>query len=271
VNEKPFATGTAAGRPLHGQHAIVTGASRGIGAGIAATLGRLGADVTLMSLPEPQLDEQVARVRQAHGVRTQGVLIDLTDEARVVAAFAEAVAGLGPAQILVNNAGIALAAPFAKTDKKFWQRLIDIDLTGQFLCTQQVAGAMVKAGYGRIVNLVSTAGHTGYAYCAAYCAAKHGMIGFTRALAREYAKTGVTVNAVCPGYADTDVVATTIDNIVAKTGRTREQALAELVAHNPQGRLIQPEEVGEAVGFLCLPSSASVTGQSLMVDGGEIL
>jgi NAD(P)-dependent dehydrogenase (short-subunit alcohol dehydrogenase family) len=223
----------APGRPLQGQHAIVTGASRGIGAGIASSLGRLGADVTLMSLPEPQLAEHTAFVQKAHGVRAQGILLDLVDEARVAAAFAEATAAFGPAQILVNNAGIALAAPFHKTDRKFWQRMIDIDLTGQYLCTQQVAGAMVKAGYGRIVNVVSTAGHT--------------------------------------GYADTDVVAATLDNIVAKTGRTREQALAELVAHNPQGRLIKPEEVGEAVGFLCLPSSASVTGQSLMVDGGEIL
>jgi NAD(P)-dependent dehydrogenase (short-subunit alcohol dehydrogenase family) len=264
-------TTTPTGRPLQGQHAVVTGASRGIGAGIASSLARLGADVTLMSLPEPQLADHVAFVQKTYGVRTQGVLLDLADEARVAAAFAEATAAFGPVKILVNNAGIALAAPFHKTDRKFWQRLIDIDLTGQYLCTQQVAGTMVKAGYGRIVNVVSTAGHTGYAYCAAYCAAKHGMIGLTRALAREFAKTGVTVNAVCPGYADTDVVAATLDNIVAKTGRTREQALAELVAHNPQGRLIKPEEVGEAVGFLCLPGSASVTGQSLMVDGGEIL
>jgi NAD(P)-dependent dehydrogenase (short-subunit alcohol dehydrogenase family) len=257
--------------PLAGQHAIVTGASRGIGAAIADQLGRLGADVTLMSLPEPELAEQVGRIREAHGVRTQGIVVDFSDEARTEAAFAEATAAFGAVQILVNNAGIALAAPFAKTDRAFWQRMIDIDLTGPFLCTRQVAPAMVKAGYGRIVSVVSTAGHSGYPYCAAYCAAKHGMIGLTRALAREWAKTGVTVNAVCPGYADTDVVAKTIDNIVAKTGRSREQALAELTAHNPQGRLIKPAEVAEAVGFLCLPSSASITGQSVMVDGGEIL
>lgn len=262
---------TSDARPLAGQHAIVTGASRGIGAAIAAHLGRLGADVTLMSLPEPELAEQVAHIRQAHGVRAQGVVVDFSDEARTETAFAEATGAFGAAQILVNNAGIALAAPFAKTDRAFWQRMIDIDLTGPFLCTRQVAPGMVKAGYGRIVSVVSTAGHAGYPYCAAYCAAKHGMIGLTRALAREYAKTGVTVNAVCPGYADTDVVAKTLDNIVAKTGRTREQALAELTAHNPQGRLIKPAEVAEAVGFLCLPSSASITGQSIMVDGGEIL
>ncbi|MEZ5787162.1 MAG: SDR family oxidoreductase [Xanthobacteraceae bacterium] len=271
MNEPNSATQTTTGRPLQGQHAVVTGASRGIGAAIAETLARLGADVTLMSLPEPQLADQVGLVQKTYGVRTHGIECNIADEASVVAAFDEAKSRFGAPQILVNNAGIALAAPFSKTDRAFWQRMIDIDLTGQFFCTQQVAGAMVKAKYGRIVNLVSTAGHTGYPYCAAYCAAKHGMIGFTRALAREYAKTGVTVNAVCPGYADTDVVAATITNIIAKTGRTREEAIAELVSHNPQGRLIQPAEVGEAVGWLCLPTSASVTGQSIMVDGGEIL
>jgi NAD(P)-dependent dehydrogenase (short-subunit alcohol dehydrogenase family) len=130
---------------------------------------------------------------------------------------------------------------------------------------------MVKAGRGRIVNVGSTAGHTGYAYVAAYCAAKHGLIGLTRSLAREVARSGVTVNAVCPGYADTDIVATTIANIVNKTGRTREQAIQELVAHNPQGRLIKPEEVGETVGWLCLPAAASINGQSIMVDGGELM
>jgi NAD(P)-dependent dehydrogenase (short-subunit alcohol dehydrogenase family) len=264
-------TGAAVARPLQGQHAIVTGASRGIGAAIAAQLGRLGADVTLMSLPEPELADQVALIKKAHGVRTQGLAVDFTDEPGTEKAFAEAAQAFGAAQILVNNAGIALAAPFSKTDRAFWQRMIDIDLTGPFLCTRQVSGAMLKSGYGRIISVVSTAGHTGYPYCAAYCAAKHGMIGLTRALAREYAKTGVTVNAVCPGYADTDVVAKTIDNIVAKTGRTREQALAELTEHNPQGRLIKPAEVAEAVGFLSLPSSASITGQSLMVDGGELM
>ena len=130
---------------------------------------------------------------------------------------------------------------------------------------------MVKAGSGRIVNVASTAGHTGYPYVTAYCAAKHGLIGLTRALAREIARSGVTVNAVCPGYADTDIVAATIDNIIKKTGRTREQAIEELVAHNPQGRLVKPEEVAEAVGWLCLPAAASINGQSIMVDGGELM
>ncbi len=257
--------------PLRGQHAVVTGASRGIGAAIAAALARRGADVTLMARSEASLADQVARLQEAHSGRAQAAPIDVTDEARVGAAFAKAVEGFGPVQILVNNAGIAEAAPFGKTDRAFWQRLIDVDLTGPYLCIRQVLLPMVKAGRGRIVNVASTAGHTGYPYVTAYCAAKHGLIGLTRSLAREIARSGVTVNAVCPGYTETDIVATTIANIVNKTGRTREQAIQELVAHNPQGRLIKPEEVAETVGWLCLPAAASINGQSIMVDGGEVM
>jgi NAD(P)-dependent dehydrogenase (short-subunit alcohol dehydrogenase family) len=262
---------TGSPRPLHGQHAVVTGASRGIGSAIAATLARLGADVTLMSRNQARLADQAAHLTQAHGVRAQPVAADVTDETRVAAAFAAAAAAFGPVQILVNNAGIAEAAPFSKTDPAFWRRMIDVDLTGPYLCIREALGPMVTAGQGRIVNVASTAGHTGYPYVAAYCAAKHGLIGLTRALAREVARSGVTVNAVCPGYTETDIVETTIANIVAKTGRTREQAIQQLVAHNPQARLIKPEEVAETVGWLCLPAAASINGQSILVDGGELM
>jgi 3-hydroxybutyrate dehydrogenase len=259
------------GTPLRGYHAVVTGASGGIGAETAATIARLGAHVTLMGRNERALAGAAARLRQNYPIKVQFVAVDVCDEDRVVAAFETARDEFGAPKILVNNAGIAEAAPFRDTDSKFWQRLIDVDLTGPFLCTRQVFGAMLKGGYGRIVNIASTAGRTGYSYVTAYCAAKHGLIGLTRALAREFAKSGVTVNAVCPGYTDTNIVASTIDNIVAKTGRSREQVLAQLVSHNPQGRLITPTEVAETVGWLCLPSSASVTGQSIMVDGGELM
>lgn len=258
-------------RPLQGQHAVVTGASRGIGLAIAATLARLGADLSLMSRSEGQLADNAARLQAAHGGRAQATPIDVADEGSVAAAFARAVARFGPVQILVNNAGVAEAAPFAKTDRAFWQRLIDVDLTGPYLCVREALGPMVQAGRGRIVNIASTAGHTGYAYVVAYCAAKHGLIGLTRALAREIARSGVTVNAVCPGYTETAIVATTIANIAEKTGRTREEAIRDLVAHNPQGRLIRPEEVAEVVGWLCLPAAASINGQSIMVDGGELM
>ena len=268
-------TGTSADRqadlPLRGNHAVVTGASRGIGFAIAERLAALGADVTLMARSEAALAHNVAQLRQAFQVRAQAVPVDIVDESRVVGAFHEAERQFGAPKILVNNAGIAEAAPFSRTDLGLWRRLIDVDLTGPFLCIRQVSGAMMKGGYGRIINIASTAGRTGYPYVTAYCAAKHGLIGLTRSLAREFAKSGVTVNAVCPGYTDTDIVGTALQKIVAKTGRTSEQVLAELVAHNPQGRLVEPREVAEAVGWLCLPTSASVNGQSIMIDGGELM
>jgi NAD(P)-dependent dehydrogenase (short-subunit alcohol dehydrogenase family) len=256
---------------LRGKHAIVTGASRGIGAAIAATLARLGADLTLMSRNEARLRDEAAALAKSAGGKTQGIAVDLAEPAQVSVAFARAAERFGPPQILVNNAGIAAAAPIAKTDLAKWQLIMEVNLTGAFLCIREVVGGMAKADYGRIVNIASTAGLTGYAYVAAYCAAKHGLIGLTRALARELARTGVTVNAVCPGYTDTDIVAEAVGNIVAKTGRTREQALHELTAHNPQGRLVSPQEVAEAVGWLCLPSSSSITGQSIVVAGGELM
>jgi NAD(P)-dependent dehydrogenase (short-subunit alcohol dehydrogenase family) len=146
-----------------------------------------------------------------------------------------------------------------------------VDLTAPFLCIQQVLKSMTSAGYGRIINVASTAGLTGYGYVSAYCAAKHGLIGLTRSLAIELAKSGVTVNAVCPGYTDTDIVEKAITTIVAKTGRSREDALAELVSRNPQRRLIHPSEVASAVAWLCQPDSASVTGQSIVIAGGELM
>lgn len=256
---------------LRGKHAVVTGASRGIGAAIASTLARLGADVTLMSRNESLLREQAATLTKTFNGKAQAIAVDIAQPEQISAAFARAADLFGPPQILINNAGIATAAPIGKTDLPNWQRLMEVNLTGPFLCIREVVQVMAKGDYGRIVNIASTAGLTGYAYVAAYCAAKHGLIGLTRALARELAHTGVTVNAVCPGYTDTEIVAEAIGNIVAKTGRTPEQALKELTAHNPQGRLVRTDEVAETVGWLCLPSSASITGQSIVVAGGELM
>jgi NAD(P)-dependent dehydrogenase (short-subunit alcohol dehydrogenase family) len=256
---------------LRGKHAVVTGASRGIGAAIAAALARRGADVTLMSRNESRLAEQAAALTKTFNVKAQAIAMDIAQPEQVTAAFARAADRFGPPQILINNAGAAMAAPIGKTDLAKWQGMLEVNLTGAFLCIREVVQVMAKGDYGRIVNIASTAGLTGYAYVAAYCAAKHGLIGLTRALARELAHTGVTVNAVCPGYTDTEIVAEAIGNIVAKTGRTREQALLELTAHNPQGRLVRPDEVAETVVWLCLPSSASIAGQSIVVAGGELM
>jgi NAD(P)-dependent dehydrogenase (short-subunit alcohol dehydrogenase family) len=263
--------GQLTGDWLAGRHAAVTGATRGIGAVIAETLASLGADVTLMGRNEALLAERQADFKARFPGNVVAQPTDVADAASVEAGFAEAVEANGAIEILVNNAGIAGSAPFHRMELDHWNNMLATNLTGAFLCTRQVYPAMRKAGWGRIVNVASTAGLKGYAYIAAYTASKHGLIGLTRALALEAAKTGVTVNALCPGYADTDIVAGTIENIVAKTGRSAEEALAELTVHNPQARLIQPHEVADTVAWLCLDSAASVTGQAIAIAGGEVM
>jgi 3-hydroxybutyrate dehydrogenase len=258
-------------KDLAGRHAIVTGGARGIGAAIAAALASHGANVTIMDIDREAMQQQAATLSKAGGGAVGSRYIDLSDPEAVDAAFDGLDAKLGAPSILINNAGIALSAPFSKTDLTFWRKMIDIDLTGAFLCMRKVLPGMKEAGFGRIVNTVSTAGLKGYPYVTAYCAAKHGLLGLTRSLAVETAKTGVTVNAVCPGYADTDIVRGAVANIVAKTGLSEEDALAQLTSHNPQARLIQPAEVAEAVIWLCRPESGSVTGQAIVIAGGEIM
>ena len=186
-------------------------------------------------------------------------------------AFAAAVAAAGPIDLLVNNAGQVETAPLAKTSLDTWQRLLNVNLTGSFLCSREVLPAMTERRFGRIVNVASTAALKGYAYVAAYCAAKHGVLGLTRALALETARKGVTVNPVCPGYTETDIVAGAIDTIVAKTGRTPDEARAELASVNPQGRLVDPAEVAASVAWLARRDSGSITGQAIAVAGGEVM
>ena len=265
------ASGQSSGRPLEGQHAVVTGGGRGIGKAIAFELGRLGANLSLMGRDGAALGAAAEELRAAHDVKVEAIAADLSVPQAIQTAFDASAQRLGAPSILVNNAGIAQSAPFGKTTLEQWNHLLAVDLTGPFLCIQQVLKPMVAAGFGRIVNIASTSGLTGCAYVTAYCAAKHGLIGLTRSLAMEVAKTGVTVNAVCPGFTNTDIVSRSVDNIVQKTSRTPEEALAQLVVHNPQGRLIEPEEVAEAVGWLCLPGSRSVTGQSILIAGGELM
>lgn len=246
---------------LEGQLAVVTGASRGIGASIARRLSEQGAEVVLMSRNLDRLQELADVLPGATAVR-----IDVTDPGSVAAAFSQ----VGAVDILVNNAGNAETAPFHRTDEALWQRMLDLNLSSAFLCIGQVLPGMRERRSGRIVNIASTAGLKGYAYVTAYCAAKHGLVGLTRSLAAETAKLGITVNAVCPGYTETDMLEGSASRIASATGLSHEAAKARLMADNPQGRFIQPEEVAACVAWLCSADGRSVTGQTIAVDGGEV-
>ena len=257
---------------LTGHHALVTGGGRGIGAAIARRLLEEGASVTLLGRDCTALDaamqalEPLAVDGAALGVATA----DIADPDAVTGAFALATDERGPITLLINNAGQAHSAPFTKTDLALWRRMLDVNLTGTFLCTQAALPAMLEQGWGRIVNVASTAGLIGYGYVSAYCAAKHGVIGLTRALALELATKGITVNAVCPGYTETELLRESLDQIMAKTSRSEQDARDALARHNPQRRFVQPEEVANAVLWLCAPGSGSMNGQSISVSGGEV-
>jgi NAD(P)-dependent dehydrogenase (short-subunit alcohol dehydrogenase family) len=257
--------------PLHGQHAVVTGGGRGIGAAIAEELARLGANLTLIGRTLATLTARRDELLLIYEREIATVAADVADLAGIERAFAAARAALGPPAILINNAGAAHSAPFRRTSSSDWQRMLDVNLTGPALCIQQVLEDMIAASYGRVVSIASTAGLKGYTYVAAYTAAKHGLVGLTRALALELASTGITVNAVCPGFTDTDLLTASVQNIVSRTGRSEREARAELARFNPQGRLIEPWEVARVAGWLCLPESSSITGQAIVVAGGEVM
>jgi len=256
-------------RELSGKHVVITGGGRGIGAAIAQTLAERGAVLTLMGRTREPLEGRAAALRALTDVHCEAV--DVASAESVEAAFAGAARRLGPVSVLVNNAGQAASAPFVKTELALWQQMLDVNLTGTYLAARAALPGMLAAGWGRIVNIASTAGQKGYPYVSAYCAAKHGVIGMTRALALELAQKNITVNAVCPGYTDTDIVRDAVANIRAKTGRSEAEALGELAKHNPQGHLVRPEEVANAVLWLCLPGSEAITGQAISVSGGEVM
>ncbi|MBT3399437.1 MAG: SDR family oxidoreductase [Rhodospirillaceae bacterium] len=255
--------------PLSGKLAIVTGGGRGIGRAVSMALAARGADIVLLGRTERTLKATAVDIRLQSDVAIHARTLDVTDGDAVDLAFAGLITELGPPDILINNAGGTESAPFTGLDRDNWDATLALNLTSVYACTHAVLPAMLEAGYGRIVNVASTAGLAGFPYVAAYCAAKHGVVGLTRALALEVADKGINVNAVCPGFTDTDMLQESIRNIAAKTGRTEAEARDELAATNAHGQLIRPEEVADMVVALCGPAATSVTGQTIEITGEE--
>ena len=270
---------------LAGAHAVVTGGGTGIGAAIARALAAEGAKLTLIGRRRETLEEVAQSIRSsraqsdaAAGVKglgtDEGVEVctaDVTDRAEIDVAFAAARAANGPITILINNAGAVENAPFARVTEDSWRAMMAVNVDALFHCCQAAFDDIVAAPAGRIVTIASTAGLRGYKYSAAYVSAKHGAVGMMRALALELAETNATANAVCPGFTDTKIIADAVAAIGARTGSDAKEARARLSAFNPQGRLVTPGEVADAVLFLCLPGSQSITGQALAVAGGEVM
>ncbi|MEM6462532.1 MAG: SDR family NAD(P)-dependent oxidoreductase [Pseudomonadota bacterium] len=250
---------------LSGKHAVVTGGGSGVGASIATALAQAGATVTISGRRQDVLDETAGS-----SDRISAFQCDVTDPDSVKRLFSEAGHANGGVDIVVANAGAAESVPFHKEALMAWQKTIDVNLTGAFLTMQSGLASMAGRGWGRIITIASVAGLKGYPYIAAYCAAKHGLVGLTKSVAMEVAKKGITVNAICPGYTETPMLDQTLQNITDKTGMSREEAADTLLRQNPTGQFVQPEEVAQMVLWLCGPNSASITGQALSVSGGEI-
>ncbi len=249
---------------LAGRHALVTGGGSGVGAAIAERFAAAGATVTIAGRRRAPLDEVASRHDGIHAVTA-----DITDESSVAELFTAAVDHAGAVDIVVANAGTSSSQPFAKTTLDTWHKMLSVNLTGTFLTLRHAAPSMLERGYGRMICVASTAGLKGYPYVASYCAAKHGVVGLVRALSVEYARKGITVNALCPGFTETPMLDASVVNIVRTTGRSEAEARKALASSNPMGRFIQPVEVAEAALWLCGPNSDSINGQAVNISGGE--
>ena len=246
---------------LETRRALITGGGTGVGADLARAFAAAGADVIVVGRRREPLDAVVST--DSHITAMVG---DVTQEDDVVRMFAEA----GPVDIVVANAGAAESAPLTRTTFDMWQRMLAVNVTGVFLTLREGLRQMEGRGWGRLITVASTAGLKGYPYVSAYSAAKHGAVGLTRAVAQEVAGTGITANALCPGYLNTEMTERTIANIVETTGRSHADALKALTRTNPQGRLIEPAEVTAAALWLCGPGSDAINGQAIAIAGGEL-
>jgi 3-hydroxybutyrate dehydrogenase len=251
---------------LDGRVAVITGGGRGAGAAIARELASAGVAVIVTARGEDEINAVAQEIEQ-RGHRALALRCDVTDAADVEVMGGRALAWHGHVDIVVNNAGVAHAAPVTKTRIEDWDHLFAVNARGPFLCTRAFLPGMRDRGWGRVINIASTAALAGDRYIAAYAASKHALLGFTRSLAAEVAGSGITANAVCPGYLDTDMTRDTIDRIVATTGRSRGEAQAAIAAKNPQGRLIQPGEVARVVRFLCTEEGSGVNGEAVLIEG----
>ncbi len=255
---------------MKGQVALVTGGGRGIGRNIALAFAREGADVAVAARTEPEVTAVRAEV-EALGRRSLACQCDVTDRLQVAGMVREVEEALGPIAVLVNNAGIAASVKTTEMDDDLWERMLRVNLTGTYLCTKAVLPGMLSREHGRIINIASTGAKVGFLYSAAYCASKHGILGFTRSLALEVAGRGITVNAICPGFAETAMTEESIRRIVAKTGRPPGVAREALEGLSPQRRLIQPEEVAIVAVLLASPEAKGIHGQAINVDGGAVM